>query len=118
MSLSEVTDATGDLSQLLSHEPSDTLAITGLLLLAETFGALDESIVDCWNGHCKLSDGVCEVFDRRRALQTFQAQRRAREICVSDNVLRKPSPQSFKLSELAVSQQADISVTHFWLLNR
>ena len=92
--------------------------MTGLLYLAETFSAIDESIVECWNGHCKLSDGLCESFDRRRALQIFRAQRRAREICVNGNVMNPQSSQQPKLSELAASQQADISVTHYWLLNR
>lgn len=106
-----------DPSQHLLNHDTDTSAITGLLFLAETFSAIDEQIIECWNGHCKQSDGICEVFDRRRAIQLFQAQRRAREVCVAGSI-NFQNAQNLALSDLPEAQQADISVTHFWLLNR
>ena len=115
---SDVSDRRGTFAQLLSHEPTDTDAMTGLLFLTETFSAIDETVVDCWNGQCKLSDGVCDSLDRRRALQLFQAQRRARDACLTGNFINMPSSAHMTLSALAATQQADISVTHFWLLNR
>lgn len=88
------------------------------MFLAETFSVFDEGFIECWNDHCKKSDGLCEAFDRRRALQVFNAQRKVREDCMSGSIINMQSSQHLTLSELAASQQADISITHFWLLNR
>lgn len=99
-------------------DQADAIGMTGLLYLMETFDAIDESVVECWIGFCKYSDGCCEVFDRRRALQMFRAQRRARESCLVGGTSFEPSASLTPMNKLLESQQADISVTQFWLLNR
>lgn len=48
----------------------------------------------------------------------FNAQRKIREGCLDGDFMKLQSSQHLTLSELAASQQADISITHFWLLNR
>jgi hypothetical protein len=101
-----------------SRNNDDTIGMTGLLYLMETFDAIDESVIDCWAGYCKYSDGCCETFDRRRALQMFRAQRRARGGCLTGSISFEPSASLPPLEQLLESQQADISVTQFWLLNR
>lgn len=111
--------ATGEyISSLIYEERSDSVAMTGLLYLMDTFDAIDESVMDCWNGYCRLSDGICESFDRRRALQMFRAQRRIREACIAGAISYAPSVTPLPLSQLLETQQADIVVTQFWLLNR
>ena len=114
----DLTAATEYISSLLSQDQSDAIGMTGLLYLMESLDAVDESIVECWNGFCKFSDGACECFDRRRALQMFSAQHRAREACLTGNIPFAPSVTPVPLSQLVVSQQADISITQFWLLKR
>ncbi|KAF2167017.1 hypothetical protein M409DRAFT_22456 [Zasmidium cellare ATCC 36951] len=106
------------ISSLIFQDQADAVGMTGLLYLMDTFDAIDESVMDCWNGFCRLSDGACESFDRRRALQTFRAQRRVREACVAGNISFAPSVNPLPLSRLVESQQADISVTQFWTWNR
>lgn len=106
------------ISSLIYQDRSDSVGMTGLLYLMDTFDAIDESVMDCWNGFCRFSDGVCENFDRRRALQMFRAQRRIREACTSGNISFAPSVTPLPLSQLLETQQADISITQFWLLNR
>jgi len=105
-------------STAMGQDQADTIGMTGLLYLMETFDAIDESVVECWIGFCKYSDGRCETFDRRRALQMFRAQRRAREGCLTGRISYEPSASLIPLDSLLESQQADISVTQFWLLNR
>ncbi|KAK5170236.1 uncharacterized protein LTR77_004822 [Saxophila tyrrhenica] len=112
------TDASTYLSRLIYSDQSDTKAMTGLLYLMESFDAIDENVIECWIGYCRYSDGVCETFDRRRALQTFRAQRRIREACLTGNISFAPSISPLPLSELMDSQRADITITQFWLLNR
>lgn len=48
----------------------------------------------------------------------FRAQRRAREACHTGNISFAPSVVPLPLAQLVESQQADISITQFWLLNR
>lgn len=110
--------AFGPSSGTTMGDQADTIGMTGLLYLMETFDAIDESVVECWIGFCKYSDGCCETFDRRRALQMFRAQRRAREGCLVGGTSFEPSASLTPLGQLLASQQADISVTQFWLLNR
>lgn len=102
----------------MGQDQADTIGMTGLLYLMETFDAIDESVVECWIGFCKYSDGCCETFDRRRAIQMFRAQHRAREGCLVGGISFEPSASLIPLEQLLESQQADISVTQFWLLNR
>lgn len=106
------------ISSLLLQDQANTVGMTGLLYLMDTFDAIDESVMDCWNGYCKFSDGVCESFDRRRALQMFRAQRRVREACISGNISFAPSVCPLPLAQLVESQQADISITQLWTWNR
>ena len=102
----------------MGQDQADTIGMTGLLYLMETFDAIDERVVECWIGFCKFSDGCCETFDRRRAIQMFRAQHRARENCLIGGISFEPSASLIPLEQLLESQQADISVTQFWLLNR
>lgn len=106
------------ISSLLFQDQADAVGMTGLLYLMDSFDAIDESVMDCWNGFCRLSDGTCESFDRRRALQTFRAQRRVREACVAGNISFAPSVNPLPLAQLVESQRADISVTQLWTWNR
>lgn len=101
-----------------AQDQIDSVGMVGLLYLMESFDAIDESVVECWTGYCKYSDGCCETFDRRRAIQMFRAQRRARESCLAGSISFEPSASLLPLEQLLESQQADISVTQFWLLNR
>lgn len=112
------TTATEYISHFTSSDHSDSVAMTGLLYLIETFDNIEETVIECWNGNCKVSDGMCESFDRRRALQTFRAQYRAREACLTGNISFAPSATPLPLTELIESQQVDILITQLWLLNR
>lgn len=106
------------IASLIFQDQSDAVGMTGLLYLMDTFDAIDESVMDCWNGFCRYSDGACESFDRRRALQMFRAQRRVREACIAGNISFAPSVNPLPLAQLVESQQADLSITQLWLLNR
>ena len=102
----------------MNQDQTDTIGMTGLLYLMETFDAIDESVVECWAGYCKYSDGRCETFDRRQAIRMFRAQRRAREGCLTGTLSLEPTASLLPLLQLLGSQQADISVTQLWLTNR
>ncbi|KEQ75177.1 hypothetical protein M436DRAFT_43255 [Aureobasidium namibiae CBS 147.97] len=102
----------------MNQDQTDTIGMTGLLYLMETFDAIDESVVECWAGYCRYSDGRCETFDRRQAIRMFRAQRRAREGCLTGTLSFEPTASLLPLQQLLESQQADISVTQFWLTNR
>ncbi|KAG9698248.1 Six-hairpin glycosidase, partial [Aureobasidium melanogenum] len=110
--------AFGSSTSSLNQDQTDTIGMTGLLHLMETFDAIDESVVECWAGYCKYSDGRCETFDRRQAIRMFRAQRRAREGCLVGCLSFEPSTSLLPLRQLLESQQADISVTQLWLTNR
>ncbi|CAD0114541.1 unnamed protein product, partial [Aureobasidium uvarum] len=110
--------AFGSSASSMNQDQTDTIGMTGLLYLMETFDAIDESVVECWAGYCKYSDGRCETFDRRQAIRMFRAQRRAREGCLIGCLSFEPSTSLLPLQQLLESQQADISVTQFWLTNR
>ena len=114
----EPNAATEHISHLIYQEHSDSVGMTGLLYLMDAFDAIDENVIECWNGTCKYSDDACDSFDRRRALEMFRAQQKAREASLSGRIPFAPSATPLPLSELVESQQADISVTQFWLLNR
>jgi len=94
------TAAAEHIAGLIYQDQSDSIGMTGLLYLMDTFDAIDESIVDCWNGHCQLSDGQCASFDRRRALQMFRAQRIARDSCITGAMSFAPSATPLPLSQL------------------
>ncbi|WPH01861.1 transcription factor C6 AmyR like protein [Acrodontium crateriforme] len=112
------TSANEYITSLIYADQTSAVEMTGLLYLMETFDAINESVIDCWNGHCHYSDGICASFDRRRALQMFHAQHRAREACLTGTTSFAPSATPLPLAKLVESQQADISITQFWLLNR
>jgi hypothetical protein len=109
----------GGIAGLISEEPSaDAMALTGLIYLMESFDAIDENIVECWNGHCPISDGFCSNFDRRLAIKAFRALRVARESSLAGAISVASNISSLSLTELGETQQADISMTQLWLLNR
>ncbi|KAI4853748.1 hypothetical protein E4T44_00642 [Aureobasidium sp. EXF-8845] len=110
--------AFGSPKSTMNQDQTDTLGMTGLLYLMETFDAIDESVVECWAGYCRYSDGRCETFDRRQAIRMFRAQQRAREGCLTGSLSFEPSASLLPMPQLLESQQADISVTQFWLTNR
>ena len=110
--------AFGSPKSSMSQDQIDAIGMTGLLYLMETFDAIDESVVECWAGYCKYSDGRCETFDRRQAIRMFRAQRRAREGCLIGSLSFEPSASLLPLPQLLESQRADISVTQLWLTNR
>lgn len=100
------------------EDNTETMSMTGLLYLMDTFDAIDESVVECWNGFCKYSDGSCESFDRRRAMQMFRAQHRVRDGCLVGSLFCAPTTNPLPLGKLLETQQADITITQLWLLNR
>lgn len=112
------SDATAFISSLIYQDQTDSVAMTGLLYLMDAFDAFDGAVIECWLGHCNYSDGLCDSFDRRRALQMFNAQYKAREACMDGNISFAPSATPMPLSKLLETQQADISITQLWLLDR
>jgi hypothetical protein len=112
------SDATAFISSLIFQDQADAVVMTGLLYLMDAFDTFDGSVIECWLGYCNCSDGACESFDRRRALQMFRAQYKAREACIDGNISFAPSASPMPLSKLLETQQADISITQLWLLNR
>lgn len=105
-------------SPAVSQDNADALNMIGLVYLMESFDAIDESVVECWIGACKFSDGYCETFDRRRAIRMFRLQHRLREACIAGDISYASSTSRTPLNQLPETQQADISVTQLWLLNR
>jgi hypothetical protein len=110
--------AFGSPKSTMNQDQIDTLGMTGLLYLMETFDAIDESVVECWAGYCRYSDGRCETFDRPQAVRMFRAQRGAREGCLTGSLSFEPAASLLPMPQLLESQQADISVTQSWLTNR
>jgi hypothetical protein len=112
------SDATAFISSLIFQDQSDAVGMTGLLYLMDAFDSFDGDVIECWIGYCNYSDGTCESFDRRRALQMFKAQYKAREASMDGNISFAPSTSPLPLPKLLESQQADISVTQLWLVDR
>lgn len=112
------TDATAFISSLIYQDQADSVGMTGLLYLMDAFDSFDGSVIECWIGYCNYSDGVCDSFDRRRAMQMFKALYRAREASMDGNLSLAPSASPLPLTQLLETQQADISITQLWLLNR
>jgi hypothetical protein len=112
------TAATQHISGLVYEDKSDTEGMTGLLYLMESFDAVDEVVIDCWNGYCQISDGQCTSFDRRRAVQMFRAQKHARESSITASSAFTPTLMPLSLQQLGEAQRANISITQHWLLNR
>ncbi|KAK6821161.1 C6 transcription factor [Apiospora arundinis] len=103
---------------LISEEKADSTALTGLLYLMESFNAIDENIIGCWNGHCHITDGQCSNFDRRHAIKAFRALRIAREASLSGTLSIALSVSPLPLPDLGETQDVDITMTQLWLLNR
>lgn len=112
------SDATAFISSLIFQDQTDAVGMTGLLYLMDAFDSFDGRVIECWLGYCNYSDGMCDSFDRRRALQMFKAQYKAREACLDGNISFAPSATPMPLSKLLETQQADISITQLWLLDR
>ena len=112
------SDANAFISSLIFQDQADAVGMTGLLYLMDAFDCFDGTVIECWLGYCNYSDGVCETFDRRRALQMFKAQYRAREASMDGNISFAPSTSPMPLNQLLETQQADISITQLWLLDR
>ena len=112
------SDTTAFISSLIFQNQTDAVGMTGLLYLMDAFDSFDGSVIECWLGYCNYSDGMCDSFDRRRALQIFKAQYKAREACLDGNISFAPSATPMPLSKLLETQQADISITQLWLLDR
>jgi hypothetical protein len=112
------SDATAFITSLIFQDQADSVGMTGLLYLMDAFDAFDGSVIECWLGYCNYSDGTGDSFDRRRALQMFRALYKGREASMGGNISFVPSASPMPLSELLETQQADISITQLWLLNR
>ncbi|THY60440.1 hypothetical protein D6C98_02368 [Aureobasidium pullulans] len=111
--------AFGSFTSYSAHrDKTDSMGMISLLYLMEAYNAIDESVVGCWAGYCKYSSGHCEDFDRRLALRMFRAQERAREDWLAGSISSEPSTPLPSVHQLLESQQVDIVVTHFWLLNK
>ncbi|KEQ86279.1 hypothetical protein M438DRAFT_333193 [Aureobasidium pullulans EXF-150] len=111
--------AFGSFTSYSAHrDKTDSMGMISLLYLMEAYNAIDESVVGCWAGYCKYSHGHCEDFDRRLALRMFRAQERAREDWLAGSISSEPSTPLPSVHQLLESQQVDIVVTHFWLLNK
>ncbi|THZ26935.1 hypothetical protein D6C89_03493 [Aureobasidium pullulans] len=111
--------AFGSFTSYSAHrDKTDSMGMISLLYLMEAYNAIDESVVGCWAGYCKYSYGHCEDFDRRLALRMFRAQERAREDWLAGSISSEPSTPLPSVHQLLESQQVDIVVTHFWLLNK
>ncbi|THW62846.1 hypothetical protein D6D20_04007 [Aureobasidium pullulans] len=111
--------AFGSFTSYSAHrDKTNSMGMISLLYLMEAYNAIDESVVGCWAGYCKYSYGHCEDFDRRLALRMFRAQERAREDWLAGSISSEPSTPLPSVHQLLESQQVDIVVTHFWLLNK
>jgi len=94
-------------------ESQSSREITGLLCLAHLFDGIDEDVIDCWNGRCRKTDGICDTTDRRKILAlTRRLMTAANGTSTSD---ARPASITNSLNE---SQRVDVLITQVWILNR
>lgn len=112
-------------SGIIIHDDKDASVMRGLAQLMDLFEAIDEDIVDCWNGRCDAANGRCKTFDRNRALAMHQNLTDAVNPQGNRNSIWS-SLYSFSAGDgevgasstaLSETQRADILITQKWLQN-
>lgn len=91
-------------SAVLDDTPSPE--IQGLLYLANLFDTIDEGLLNCWEGWCHKTDGVCDATDRRQILT------------VTKRVMTIGVNMDSSAKAINEAQKTDILITQLWILNR
>jgi len=114
-------------SDIIVHNEKDAVGMMGLALLMELFDAIDEDIIECWNGRCSARDGRCQGLDENKALTVHRNLVRVNryERYRSGNWSAPGDPSSsgdghsgLPRIMLQDTQYADIFITQRWLQNR
>lgn len=116
-------------SGIIVHNERDAAGMMGLALLMELFDAIDEDIIDCWNGRCHADKGRCQKLDESKVLAVHDHLSRvsdAKRYQSNDwfdpddeGLHRRESSITKTLSSLLRETQcADVLVTQKWLQNR
>lgn len=116
-------------SGIIVHNEKDAAGMMGLALLIEIFDAVDEEIVDCWNGRCKVGTSQCRGFDQAKALDIHRSLAHVSDPSrYKSNDWFDPDHSRFdshsaqasrNLSTfLAETQCADVLITQRWVQNR
>lgn len=112
-------------SGIIIHDDKDASVMRGLAQLMDLFEAIDEDIVDCWNGRCDTANSLCKTFDRNKALAMHQNLVDAvnpggnRNSIWSSlyNFSAGDSEAGASSTALSETQRADILITQKWLQN-
>ncbi|RMJ26738.1 C6 transcription factor [Aspergillus sp. HF37] len=118
--VSNVSSATQSLvSGVILDNEKDAEGMLGLARLMDLFDAIDESVLDCWNGRCCASAGHCENLTAPRVLSMQRNIGAVSQPGHHDSGPGVGSPaaavQPIGLTE---TQRADVQVTQKWLQNR
>lgn len=114
---------------IIVHNERDAAGMMGLALLMELFDAIDEDIIDCWNGRCHADKGCCQKLDESRVLAVHDNLSSVSDteryessdwFDPDDEGLRQGEHSITKTlgSLLRETQCADVLVTQKWLQNR
>ncbi|KAN0066751.1 hypothetical protein V8E54_015141 [Elaphomyces granulatus] len=129
VSMRHIQNATQSVvSGIIVHNERDAAGMMGLALLMELFDAIDEDIIDCWNGRCHADKGCCQKLDESKVLAVHDHLSRVSDakryqsndwFDPDDEGLRRESSITKTLSSLLRETQcADVLVTQKWLQNR
>ena len=116
-------------SGIIVHNEQDAAGMMGLALLMELFDAIDEDIIDCWNGHCDASSGHCQKLNENRILAIHENLRhvsdyqryKSNDWFDPDGLSNTPAHTGIAnglKSILRETQCADVLIAQKWLHNR
>lgn len=122
-------DATHSLvSGIIVHNEKDAEGMMGLARLMEVFDVIDEDIIQCWNGRCEMSNGLCRKFTQEKALsmhdnlEKVSQTERYKGYDWFDRTRGGQSDHSDSNALLAMglreTQAADVFITQKWVQNR
>lgn len=116
-------------SGVIVHNEKDAAGMMGLALLMELFDAIDEDIIECWNGRCDAASGHCRKLDEAKAINIHQNLSHVSDAeRYESNDWFDPEPTGGAGGQggiarslggvLRETQCADVLVTQKWLQNR
>lgn len=89
----------------------------GLARLMDLFDAIDESVLDCWNGRCCVGSGHCENLTAPKVLNM---QRNIGAVSQPGHHGSGPATTTNTALPIGLTetQRADVQITQKWLQNR
>ncbi|KAJ5675923.1 hypothetical protein N7462_008820 [Penicillium macrosclerotiorum] len=112
-------------SGIIVHNEKDAEGMMGLARLMESFDAIDEDFIHCWNRRCDIRNGFCQRFTETKALSMFDTlarigqSERYRGYDWFDRAKGDANDSNALLAMgLRETQAADVFLAQKWVQNR